>query len=67
MLAGIDANATRFEFQMSNTLKVFQQSVLLEVDTLTNDQKEKLDKIRMLRRVLINGRAGSAGKTFVAM
>jgi hypothetical protein len=66
-LNGIDANA-RFEFQMSNTLKVFQQSgVLLELDALTNDQKEKLDKIRMLRRVLINGRAGSAGKTFVAM
>ena len=58
MLAGIDANATRFEFQMSNTLKVFQQSVLLEVDTLTNDQKEKLDKIRMLRRALMIGRAG---------
>ena len=50
---------------MSNALKFFQQSVL-ELDTLTNDQKEKLDKIRILRRVLINGRAGS-GKTFVAM
>ena len=58
MLAGIDANATRFEFQMSNALKVFQQSVLLELDTLTNDQKEKLDKIRMLRRALMIGRAG---------
>jgi hypothetical protein len=36
-LNGIDANATRFDFQMSNALKVFQQSVL-DLDTLTNDQ-----------------------------
>jgi hypothetical protein len=63
-LNNIDANA-RFEFQMSNALKFFQQ-IVLELDTLTNDQKEKLDKIRILRRVLINGRAGT-GKTFVAL
>jgi hypothetical protein len=53
------------EFHISNVLKVFQQCVL-ELDTLTEDQKMKMKKIKELVRVLIDGRAGS-GKTFVAM
>ena len=44
-LNGIDVNTTRFEFQMSNALKVFQQSVLLELDTLSKGKRKNQTKL----------------------
>jgi hypothetical protein len=56
---------TKLDFKMRNALKVFKQCVL-ELDTLTPDQKRVRKKAKKQKRVVIDGRAGS-GKTYLAL
>ena len=63
-LKSID-NDMKLEFKMLNSLKVFQQCVL-QLDTPTKVQKEALTEILKLRRVLIDGLAGT-GKTYIVV
>ena len=64
-LKGIDSDI-ELQLEMKNSLKIFQDCVLKLNNTLTDEQKEALEKIKDRKRVRIEGPAG-CGKTFLAV